>query len=227
MHAATQLKGMYIDSVFYIFENFHQNFLEQKHLQGEVNAAIDLTSKFKQDGTWDAPTLQAHMDILLKNGQLNNFTPILHMAKYVDEKALKNLCFAPLHNTITIKNRVIYLPSMEIQSNIARIQMSGQHTFDNQIAYNFAVPFKNLKKKPNNKAFGEMIDQDSEDNYLLLKLKGNTHHYKISYDIEALKGRLRDNLKAQKKILQAILSGTYQKKEKTKELTVDHYFEFD
>lgn len=227
MYTVAQLEGIYIDSLFYVLENFHQDFLTDRHLKGKLFSDIDLSMKLDKNGTFDWRALEGSVDVLLKNGELNNFEPMQQLAKYVEEAHLARLRFAELKNKIKIKDRTIHIPPMKVHSNITQIQVSGKHSFNKQIVYNFVVPWKNFKKKDKDKIFGEVEDGRLAAINLFLKLQGDIDNYKLSLDTKALKDSLKDALKAQKKVIKEIITGTYQNKKPVQELEGDDHFAFE
>lgn len=227
IHTLAQLQGVQIDSLFYTFENFHQSFLEAKHLGGAVFADLDLRMQADKQGHMDWEALRAHIAIQLNNGVLRNFEPMQQLAKYVAEENLANLCFASLKNNIQVKNRTIYIPPMEVHSNITHIQIAGTHTFDGKVAYNFLIPLANFKQKQNASALEEAATDALAGLNLHLKLQGHANNYKITYDAEALKTDLQDKLREQGQALKTLLQGKYKGKKVIKELTPDDYFDFD
>jgi hypothetical protein len=70
------LKGIHVDSVFYVFENFHQNFIEAKHLKGQTDADVSLEMTLNQKLNLIPETLIADISTTIKNGELNNFDPL-------------------------------------------------------------------------------------------------------------------------------------------------------
>ena len=226
IHAAAKLQGVQIANLFYMFENFHQNFLIDRHLCGEVFSEFALTMQANKQWKmyWDA--LQADIDVRLSNGALHHFEPIQQLGQYVAEESLINLRFSELSNHIHIKDKTIHLPPMEVHSNVTRIQLSGTHTFDGKVDYNFVVPFTGFQQQGGGVPEEVAADALAGIN-LFLKLRGDVDNYKITYDAEALQNSLKGKLQEQGKVLRDLLQGKYQGKTLLKELVPDDYFEFD
>ncbi len=227
IHTVAKLQGVRIADLFYTFENFHQNFLMDRHLSGEVFSDVDLTMQAdkKCNIRWDA--LQAAIDVRLHNGVLHAFEPMQQLAKYVDKANLADLRFSELKNRILIKDKTIYLPPMEVHSNLTRIQLSGTHTFDGKVAYQFGVPFMGVQKKEGEVALEAIAADALASMNLFFKLEGDINNYKISYDAKASRKSLTKAFKEQGKTLKALVQGVYQGKKYLQELAPDNYFEFD
>ncbi len=227
IHTVAKLKGVQMGKLFYTFENFRQNFLTDSHLSGEVFANVDLVMQADKQWNmrWDA--LEAAIDFRLSNGLLHAFEPMQQLAKYVDKDSLVNLRFSELKNSILIKDKTIYIPPMEVHSNLTQIQLSGTHTFGGQLAYRFGVPFTGIQHKERRGLSTAVAAAVPAGANLFFKLQGDINNYKISYDASSSKASLGGELKAQGGILSRIVRGGYEPKKPHQELASDDYFEFD
>jgi AsmA-like C-terminal region len=225
IHTVAKLQEVCISNLFYTFENFRQGFLMDTHLSGKVFSDLDLTMQVDQQGNmcWDA--LHAVVDFRMIDGRLHDFEPLQRLAKYVDKKDLANLHFPELKNRILIKDKTICIPPMEVRTNPTHIQLSGTHTFNGKIDYSFGIPLAVPQQKE-----GEVAPQGvaaTVSPYLFFKLQGDVDHYKISHNIEASRKSLTKAIKAQGKVLRALVQGAYQENKQLKELALDDYFEFN
>ena len=182
------LSDINVDSVFYVFKNFNQNWLIDRNLKGQLEADINLYMNFDKNLVLNSRSLVADINTSIVNGELNDFQPMMELSKFVEEESLEQMRFSRMTNEIKIENRTIYLPEMEIRSNVSNILVSGIHTFDNNIEYHFSVPLKSFIRISKKKDFEQSARHGMN---LLLKLAGHTSDYKISYDTKALK----DNIK--------------------------------
>jgi hypothetical protein len=227
IHTVAKLKGVQIAKLFYTFENFHQNFLMDSHLSGEVFSDVVLTMQADKQWNMHWDVLQAAINFRLSDGVLYDFKPMQQLAKYVDKESLRNLRFSAIKNSIFIKDQTIHFPPMEVYSSLTRIQLSGTHTFDGQVAYLFGVPFTGLRQKESGGILEEVASDASKDVNVFFKLQGDIDNYKISYDAKASQESLKKALKGQGKVLSAIARGAYSEKEPLQELAPDDYFELD
>ncbi|GJM28654.1 MAG: hypothetical protein DHS20C17_12890 [Cyclobacteriaceae bacterium] len=189
-------EGIYIDSLFYVFENFRQDFLEDHHLNGQAFADIDTYMAFDEYLRFKSPDLVVDAGLIIENGELNEFEPLQKLSTYVDSQDLRHLKFADLKNNIQIKDRKIFLPNMVVQSNLTTIAVNGTHTFDQLINYRLKVPIKSTKKDKD-EYFGALEDDGSSTN-LFLKITGNTKDYQVVYDKEAVKDKIKQDLREEK-----------------------------
>lgn len=221
-----QLTGIYIDSAFYVFENFYQNFIEAKHLKGQTNATVGFEMSLDEKLKLFSETLTADISALIKNGELNNFEPMQRLNKYVDDDALSHLRFADLRNDIHIENKTIFIPQMEVKSNASAISLSGTHSFDQHIDYRVIAPLRNKKKIDPDEAFGA-IEESGGQTKVFLKIIGTTDKYEVKLDKQATKQKIVSDLKKEVKELKEAFQSRGAKKKKEVELQKDEYFDWD
>jgi hypothetical protein len=186
------LYNINVDSVFYVFKNFNQSWLIDKNLKGQLDAEINLYMNFNKNLVLNSRSLVADINTSIANGELNDFEPMMELSKFVEEESLARMRFSRMTNEIKIEDRTIYLPEMEIRSNVSNILVSGTHTFDNNIDYHLSVPLKSFIKISRKKDYQSSARSGMN---LLLKLNGHTSDYKISYDTKALKEKFKNDFK--------------------------------
>jgi hypothetical protein len=227
LNSTAKFTNIHLDSLFYVFGNFRQDFVQDRHLKGLGTANVSLTTKFNPDLTIIPETLVSHLDIQIKKGELNNFEPIYSLNKYLDDEGLKNLRFADLKNEIHIENQTILIPQMEIRSNVTTFLLNGRHTFDQHIDYRVIAPLRN-KKKINIEEAGDAIEKDLAGKLkVYFKITGTTDEYKVAYDTDALKKKLAKDLKQEVAELKDAFKDRDKKKKKEVELADDDYFDWD
>ncbi len=220
-----KLDGIHVDSVFYVFENFDQNFIEDKHLKGRAFADVSLEMVLNQNLNLFQETLIGDISATIKNGELNNFEPLKKLKKFLDDESLDRLRFADLKNDIHIEKKTVYIPQMEIRSNVTSLKISGTHTFDQHIDYHIVTPLR--KRKANDPESLEAIEETSGQTNLLLKITGTTDNYKVSYDTKAVRKKIVNDLKNEAKELKDAFKNKGTQKKKEVELEKDDYFDWD
>jgi hypothetical protein len=177
-------KGVYLDSLFYVFNNFDQEFITDKNLKGLLYADVFASMYF--DSTWRfrRPLLTSMAKIRVIGGELDDFKPIMALSTYIDDKDdnLSNLKFSHIVNHITIREDTIHIPEMSIQTNVRNIALGGYHTLNQHINYQLAVPVIN-EKVDKDEAFGAIQKSSKGSPNLLFRIKGTTTDYKVNYDL--------------------------------------------
>jgi hypothetical protein len=221
-----KLTDLYLDSVFHVFENFKQDFIQNRHLKGQASADVSMEMVLNQHLKLFPETLIADIGATIKKGELNNFEPMKKLGRYLDDEGLSKLRFSDLKNDIHIEKKVIYIPQMDIRSNVSDLTISGTHTFDQHIDYRVVTPLR--KKKIKDAEAQLAIEEDPRGGpKLFLKIVGTTDDYKISYDTEAVKRKIVNDFKREVKELKDAFKTKGKQKQKEVELQKDDYFDWD
>jgi hypothetical protein len=223
--SSLKLKGINVDSVFYVFENFNQTFVQDKHLKGKGTADVNLEMTLNQNLRLFGETLIADISVAIARGELNNFEPLKKLDRYLGDEGLNRLRFSELKNDIHIENKHIYLPQMEVRSNVTNIKISGTHTFDQRIDYRLITP---LRRKRFVDAEAESATEEDSQGHsrLFLKITGTTDDYRIAYDTDAVKKKIVTDLKKEVQELKDAFKSKGKKKEKELELSREDYFDW-
>lgn len=221
-----KLNGINIDSIFYVFENFNQTFIQDKHLKGKATADINLEMTLNQNLRLFQETLIADIGITIAKGELNNFEPLKKLERYLGDEGLSKLRFSELKNDIHIENKIIYLPQMEVRNNVTDIKISGTHTFDQHIDYRLITPLR--RKRIVEASAKKATEEDAQGHLrLFLKITGTTDDYRIAYDSEAVKKKIVNDFKKEVQELKDAFKSRGKKKEKEVELSKEDYFDWD
>lgn len=220
-----KLNGIHLDSVFYVFENFNQHFIEDKHLKGETYADVNLEMVLNQNLKLFSETLVADIGLVIRHGELNNFEPMQKLNRYLDDEGLSKLRFSDLKNDIHIENKTVYIPQMEVRTNVTGIRVSGTHTFDQNIDYRIITPLRK-RKFADPEAVNAIEDDAAGQSKLFLKITGTTDNYRVAYDTEAVRKKIASDLKKEVQELKDAFRNKGTKEKKELELEKDEYFDW-
>jgi uncharacterized protein involved in outer membrane biogenesis len=226
MNVEANLKSVDIRRMFYEFKNFSQDVLVDKNLSGRLSASIQSEALFSKALQMDTRQLTATGNILIENGELISYEPMLALAKYIDVEELKSMRFSTIENKIDIRNRVITIPTMDIQSNALNLTLSGTHNFDNDIDYHLKILLSEIMRKRskrfnNDEQFGEIEDDGSGKTTLFLRMYGNVSNPKFALDKNAIRQKIKSDLKQEgrevKDVLKTEFSSWFKKDQEFKE----------
>ena len=222
-----KLSGLYIDSIFYVFKNFKQEFLMSHHLQGQIYADVNTYFMLDDRLKFYSNTLTSFIEAKIIGGELIDFEPMQKLSKYVKEEDLAELHFSELKNDIQIVDRQVIIPEMEIISNAYHIYVSGVHTFDQDIDYHFKIPLDQFRRPDRDSRYGEIADSGSGPPSLFLSMQGTAKDYEVSFDSNAVKDKIKTDLKEEGNELKDMFKKKKAKEKKEVELEEDEYFDFD
>jgi hypothetical protein len=209
-----------INQLFNQLENFNQDVLTEKNVKGLVSASVQYKSSLSKDLTFNPATVKATCDVTIENGELNNFSPIMSLSKYLKLKDLSSIKFSTLHNVISIADRQLFIPQMEIKSSALNLSGSGTHTFDNIIDYKVKLLLSDVlgKKMKHESEFGEIEDDGQGHTQLFLTMKGPVDNPKISLDKKAVVDKIKSDIAREKNTLKELIRQEFggAKKDSTK-----------
>jgi len=128
----SRLYNINMNKLFYSFNNFGQTFISNQNLEGNLTGDVYFSSEFSDKIRIYNQTVSAESDILITNGELNDFEPMLGLSKFIDVDELKQIKFSTLKNTITIRDEQIIIPQMDIESSALNLTASGVHYFNSE-----------------------------------------------------------------------------------------------
>ena len=184
----TKLQKADINKMFYQLENFGQNSLIDKNINGKLTTDIDFIGKVSSTLNIDLKSIYSFADITIENGELIDYEPIKKLSQFIKVSDLSHIKFETLKNRIEIKNQIINIPNMSIKSNAINIEALGTHTFENKIDYHLRVLLSDLlgkKAKQSNKdneEFGTIEDDGLGRTTIFIKITGTVDNPIVSYD---------------------------------------------
>ncbi|WP_149867256.1 AsmA-like C-terminal region-containing protein [Solirubrum puertoriconensis] len=181
-----------LDSLFYAFEDFGQHFITNRHLRGQLTGTAEADMYFGPQLQPLTNKLEAEIRATVRNGELNNFGPAQQLSMLASREQLRHLRFDELTNTIYIQSRTVYVPEMEIRSNVQRasvIRVTGTHTFDQQMDYHLIIPLLPGLRRPVLAGADGGLAKGPD---LLLRVWGNEDKFRVAYDRERAVARRRE-----------------------------------
>lgn len=210
------LNHVSVSDLFYRFENFGQDAIDNEHLKGTLDAFVEFRAYFSSDLKIDDASIYLKTDLEINNGELIRFEPLKALAGWVKVEELETIRFAKLKNTIYIKDKKVIIPTMSVFSNALDINISGEHGFDNVVDYSFnlylgdilANKFR-LRKKPDKQGeFGELIP-DKGRTRLFVRMYGPMDNLEFSYDKNAVRQKLNQDIEVEKGNVKNILDAEF------------------
>lgn len=120
-------------------QNFGQEVLTYKNIEGELNAKISISAFWDNEGTFQKDKLRVLAGIGIENGELINFEMLKQFSTFVKIEDLMHIKFLSLQNFLEYRKNKLTIPVMFIQSNAMNLTINGEHSYDNEIKYNLKV----------------------------------------------------------------------------------------
>jgi uncharacterized protein involved in outer membrane biogenesis len=218
MRCNAEVKNVSIEDLFYELGNFGQQNITSENLKGKLTTSISYSSSLSRDLKIDPDGVYVLADVEVLDGELVNYKPMLKLSKFIKEDELKHIRFSKLQNSIEIKNRVIYIPEMEIESSAINISLNGTHTFDNDIDYHAWIELSELRpdKKQNLEEIEGIIIEDDGlgKTSIPIKMTGNADAPDIRFDVKAGRNKLSSELKEERESLKDALKKEFGRKDR-------------
>ena len=212
LFTSAHLEKINIRNLFSAFQNFGQEFIQDKHIKGEGTADVQLQSSWNPGFEFDPNKLQLSSELIIEKGELVEFSPLLSLSSYVRVEELKNVKFSTLETTIRIEHNIIKIDAMDINSSALSVSIAGTHSFDNEIDYQVRLLLSELiskkfrKKNTNiNSEFGIVEDDGLGHTTLHLKMTGNMDNPNIYFDKIKIKEKIKTEFKKQVEEIKTII----------------------
>lgn len=208
-----------IHNFFMEFNDFGQKFITHKNIKGETTVQISLATVIDGNMNIDMDRLYSIAKFSIKKGELINQTTLLEIADYFEsnkivktiidteflKKKMKHVKFANLKSQIIIDKGKIHIPQMTLSTNVMDLNISGTHSFDDNVDYHLNFRLNDvLVKNKNQGEFGPIKD-DGLGAKLFLHVYGNLSDLKYDLDKKEKKIARKEAIKEEKQELKSIL----------------------
>lgn len=207
----TKLKNLNISKVFNELNNFGQNTLTNKNVNGFLSADISFTGKWDLALNPDLNSLVAEAQLTIDRGELIDFKPLESVSRFIELNELKRIKFSTLESQIRINAQTLTFSKTELKNSALNIVFWGTHQFNNTIDYHVQLLLSELlsKRQQKNKAFDEelaLIENDPDNRRsVFIAMSGNLDNPVIRYDRKGMKQKIKEDIKQEKQNLKSIL----------------------
>jgi len=176
------LNKMDIPTLFYAFDDFGQDAVTHKNLNGLVSATVNVNTAITDQAQVIPESMLGTIDFLVENGELNNFEPLQKISTSVFKKQdFSKIRFADLKNRLEVKGTAFIINKMEIRSTALILFAEGVYDVKKGTDMSIKFPIRNMLKK------NDSIDLVSADvNYgVSVRVRAKTGEdgkLKISWD---------------------------------------------
>jgi len=183
-----------LDKLLVKFENFGQDYLVSENLHGKISGDLWGKIHIHKDMVPIIDDSEIHLDFNVLSGKLENFGPMEYLAEYFADKNVAKVIFDTLQNHIDMKDGVLSIPNMTINTSLGFVELSGSQYNDYSYEYYLRVPWKMVTKAGASKLFGKKKDepvnpdeideiiyseQGKKIRYVNIQIKGDLEDYQI------------------------------------------------
>ncbi len=207
-----RLETINLQKAFAQTKNLNQKLLTDKNINGTLSANAKFSLYFDKNFNLKLEKSTINTNYSLDQGRLKNVQLLEKLSFFVDEAALKDVKFETISSSLQIKNGVISISPINVQSNVVNFNLVGTHHLDGAIDYNISIKLSELASKRKKAAMKKQQQEfgtfeNSSDNRITLfvKIKGTLDKPLFSYDLKGnmLKAKEQIN-KDRKEVLKAI-----------------------
>lgn len=206
-------KGINLKSLFKDLNDFGQKTLTHANISGIAEAKVYFKAKWDTQLMVIDSSIETQAQIKVKNGELKDFSPLFSLSDYIEIQELKHIKFSDLENQISIKDKKIMIPEMEIKSTALNLKCSGLHHFNQNIEYRFSVLLNDIlykryrTSKKIGDAFGKYEEELPEKNTRIeIHMSGSVSQPKFQIDKKALKKEFFREIKEEGKSIKKLFS---------------------
>lgn len=218
INSTTDIKHVSIVELFDQFDQFGQEFIQSKHLKGSGDAHIRYTSNMDAGMNIAPNSISCDADVTIRDGELISHPAMTDIYLALKENKLirpfvkldelgaklNHLQFSNLQNKIKIKNGNINIPEMSIASNAMNINIAGEHSFENEIDYQFNFKLSEILIRREQSEFGTIAD-DGTGSRLFMRMYGTTDNPSFEIDRAGAKEKRREELLVEKEKFKTLL----------------------
>lgn len=211
VNCASNLVDVDITKMFNQLNNFGQVVITDKNLKGKATAQVDFSAAWNNRLVCDASGIMAGADITIDKGELIDVASLESLSKYIELKELKRIKFATLKTHVDIKNKVISFSKTELGNSALNLDVWGTHGFSGEMDYHVKLLLSEyLAKRPGkSKQMDEELIENENDpeskRCVFLHMTGTVDKPIIKYDRRAMKQKIKQDIKDEKKNLKQIL----------------------
>ncbi|MDD2981931.1 MAG: AsmA-like C-terminal region-containing protein [Crocinitomicaceae bacterium] len=216
--------NIYFKNLFKEWNNFDQKIITEDNISGKAHIDLTFQAPFDMRSGIEKNGILSKVYIKIEDGALKNVSTFKSITESLKtssaklvlgkrnidamENKLLDLRFDVLENTIMIRNGRIEIPAMMIKSNALDINVSGWHTFENQIDYHFVFRLRDLKLYDKDSEFG-IVEDDGTGIKIFMLMSGTTDVPIIKWDETAKKEQSKENREAAKRDAKSILKSEF------------------
>lgn len=143
----TRINNVNVEKLFSAFNNFGQAAITDQNLRGTFFGGTSVSGLMRDNGEIVPRSFNGSVTFDIRNGSLLNFEPMTKVGAFAFPKRnFSNIQFSTLKNTLNIQGSKIFIPPMEIRSNVLNIFLEGVYSLSTGTNIAIKIPLRNPGK---------------------------------------------------------------------------------
>jgi hypothetical protein len=210
--------------LFKEWDNFEQSVITADNISGRAEADLYFHAPFDLRSGIIMKAIQSKLDLRVFDGELRNISSFKEIVESLKssagklvlgknsiaelEKKLAVISFKTIENSLFIKDGKLEIPKMKVMSSALELDISGVHSFENEIDYRFGFRFRELKANVRDSEFGEVLD-DGTGLKIFMRMYGHLDNPTIEWDKASKKEQAKENREQAKQDAKSILKSEF------------------
>ena len=166
-HSTIRVDQIQVDQLLFKMDNMGKDVVLADNLRGKVSGSIESKLLVYPDLTPILDQSEAKINVNIYNGELIDFAPMRAMGSFFADRNMNRVRFDTLQNNFELKGGVLTIPSMQINSSLGFMELSGTQALDLKMDYLVRVPWSLVTQVGARALFGgrnrDEVDPDQED----------------------------------------------------------------
>ncbi|MCS6935370.1 MAG: AsmA-like C-terminal region-containing protein [Chitinophagales bacterium] len=229
INADVSTRRIDLPTLFQQCENFGQQTLTDRHLQGNADVTASFTATWKKYQHIDPSSIRAVAEFTIRNGELIQFEPLYAASRFIKIEELQRIRFAELTNALRIQDEEILIPEFEIRSSALNLMLYGRHRFDNNVDYHFKINLHKYLAQRFRSKLRNNIEYMETDPYeglnIHLSMIGPLDNPSFKFDKAATRKKIADDLRREKQELQRLIKSIPEPTHAAEKIREEKHFE--
>ena len=161
--AELDMKDMNMNDLDFRMQVGDGTYTLKENFAGIVSASGLAEIYITPDLKLDMSMTTAMFDVEVSDGELNNFTPLQAVGRYLGNRDLNHVKFSTLKNSFTLMDSTIMIPLMSVESTLGQLLIQGEQRLDNSYLYLMYLPTWLVKEAARSRLSNTEAEEQEEE----------------------------------------------------------------
>lgn len=146
----SKISHVSVKDFFYSFDNFGQNTITNKNIQGYLSSLVNISGRISHSGKILPRSINGKVVFNLKNAALVNFDPMVKVGKFAfANRNLSDVKIKNLDGTLLVKGDKVEIKPMQVNSSALNFNVKGIYALNAGTNVEMDIPLRNPKGDEN------------------------------------------------------------------------------